>query len=79
VTERMRVHSWAMFGFHHFLDQMDGCFVGVDAIMGAVSMMRFVVNHSGIGVSMTGVTLNWFMKSIMSDHVVRSLFGKDVA
>ena len=66
-----------MFGFHHFFDQMDGRFMGVAAIMGAVRALRFESNHSGMGVSWTGVVANCLMKSVMRGHGVRSQLGEE--
>jgi hypothetical protein len=72
------VRSWTMFGFHHFLDQMDGRFMDVAAIMGAIRVLRLMENHSGTGESSTGETLNSLMKSVKRGHGVRSQFGEEV-
>ena len=66
------MRSWEMFGFHHFFDQMDGRLMGVAAIRGAVKALRLVLNHFGIGVSLTGVGTKFLIKSVMRGHGVRS-------
>jgi len=68
-----------MLRFHHFFNQVEGCFVGVAAMIREVKVLRFVLNQSGMLISVTGEVWKFFRNSVRRDYRVRSQFGEELA